>query len=836
MIERNNIINLLSKRVNVYHSAILTCYNFDSVFFESVYLPKLRKIGVVNIIVVMDAGIYDSMLNDINYKYHPVGGADYTLLRKANNHFGVFHSKITMLFGKEEGILIAGSGNITFSGLSQNEEIWNAFHIKGNESPFYPLYYNAWKYIKGILHNIPFLARKQIDWIEENSEWIVKKTDNLPVVLKNGESLWLLYNDTSNKIFDSLVSIINKNTVKEITAIAPFYDNKGEAITALKKAFNPSSFRCILDKERHSAPSLLFDKEYGFSFYEYLNKSHLLHAKLFEFKTDSGTWIMSGSANASGLAFGTNSNRYNDELCILIHNPKNIDYINELELISNINQIKNEELRKFEALNPNKKETSEREVYINYSEYDETGLHISFSEEGHKGSLLVLDKQANVRFKTDITTIYTINVNIPDEIEGVINFVVLQKDGVDISNRSLVIRENQVEKQNPDSKHRELTKLLTEEGLFENLDNILKFISFEEKNEINVSSGGISTNKQNENDDGPSIQKEDFYALKDKTKQSISSKPNVQILDYISLYLFKVQTEAIGNDQNQRLEEANPEDDSSYDEQVVDYNLAQKSEDIILRYLKRMNKFYVKKIKQTDESCAIAGEVDHLHIFTDKPDINAFCSLAIACKMVSYMVSTNGALMTKKDKIKTLLLENSTLFFAIYYNHFPSENTNEDKKSRIILTEAIAQLMAALSSFYFYKEENDLILSLLNCFDYCGKTSTQLLNDSFNQYCSLINEMDTVKDSTVSLIKKIYSVYSSKTDNPLINFSIYMDTIFIRRNKYGFLLAKVKHDNNVESNIWKYTYHHPRMKYITPKIYYGVSKKSFIGYRSEVFH
>lgn len=38
MIERKNIIKLLSDRSNVYHSALLTTYSFDPIFFESVSL------------------------------------------------------------------------------------------------------------------------------------------------------------------------------------------------------------------------------------------------------------------------------------------------------------------------------------------------------------------------------------------------------------------------------------------------------------------------------------------------------------------------------------------------------------------------------------------------------------------------------------------------------------------------------------------------------------------------------------------------------------------------------------------------------------------------------
>lgn len=127
MIERKNIIKILGERVNVYHSAVITCYNFDPIFFESVYLPTLRRLGITNVVVLTDASMYDQLLSDASYSCHQVKMNGYQLVRKENHYGGVFHSKVIMLFGMDEAALIVGSGNITFSGMSNNEEVWNAF-------------------------------------------------------------------------------------------------------------------------------------------------------------------------------------------------------------------------------------------------------------------------------------------------------------------------------------------------------------------------------------------------------------------------------------------------------------------------------------------------------------------------------------------------------------------------------------------------------------------------------------------------------------------------------------------------------------------------------------
>ena len=63
-VQRHNIFELMGTGQNVYHSAIFTCYNFDPIFFESYFIPKMRLCGVGNAVVILDAGNYDKLLED----------------------------------------------------------------------------------------------------------------------------------------------------------------------------------------------------------------------------------------------------------------------------------------------------------------------------------------------------------------------------------------------------------------------------------------------------------------------------------------------------------------------------------------------------------------------------------------------------------------------------------------------------------------------------------------------------------------------------------------------------------------------------------------------------
>lgn len=331
MIERQNIIKLLGDRTNIYHSALLTTYSFDPIYFETVYLSTLRKLGITNVVVLMDASMYDQLLSDSNYQCHRVSQYNYTLVRKENFHSGVFHPKVVLLFGEEEDTLIVGSGNLTYSGLANNDEVWNAFHVQGNNSIHYPLFYQAWKYLSQSANQTSSLVSRQIDWMLEQSPWLHQETSDSTVLLSSGEECTLLYNTAESTILDKVLLSIGDKRIVSIKVIAPFYDAEGDALSALNKQLAPKEMLCILDLERQSAPYSLLKTDISTVFCK-ADSSNPLHAKIFELQAEDETWLLCGSANAGNMALGTGHYEFNDEVCILLHCNTQRNYIAELGL------------------------------------------------------------------------------------------------------------------------------------------------------------------------------------------------------------------------------------------------------------------------------------------------------------------------------------------------------------------------------------------------------------------------------------------------------------------------------------------------------------------------
>ena len=470
MIERRNIIRLLSDRTNVYHSALLTTYSFDPIFFESVYLSILRKLGITNIVILMDANMYDQLLADSNYQCHRVTQNNYTLVRQENTHSGVFHPKMVMLFGEEEGSLLLGSGNLTYSGLSNNEEVWSAFHVMGSESIHYPLFYKAWQYLKKVTSFVSPLVQRQIDWMQEQCTWVHNESYEEILLLQSGEECQLLFNSTTSTILNSVYAAIGEKEIDEITVIAPFYDTEGHALKELLRHFSPKRMKCVLDLDRQSAPYSLLQDDTFIAYYK-STSSNPLHAKIIEIQGKEETWILCGSANAGNMALGTTTSVFNDEACILLHSKIKRNYIRELGI--SFTSLTSEEKKTIVRPKQEKKEESSILVKLISCEEKENELFLRFNKSGIEGKLTLLDHAQNDICCFDIISAEETSIEIGNDCVGALHIAVLKKDNVEISNRVLVIREIHVERGNPDPKRRKLSSLLDDADLLENLGHIL---------------------------------------------------------------------------------------------------------------------------------------------------------------------------------------------------------------------------------------------------------------------------------------------------------------------------------------------------------------------------
>ena len=148
MIERQNILDLIGKYSNRYSSCIITCFSFDFTFFEERVMSVLRSANIKNVNVFIDGDF-------LEHSQENISGHEFSTHRTYSINpiyeTGVFHPKIMFLSGPKHGLLIIGSGNLTSSGLSTNDEIWGAFHLDSVTSKNAPVFAEVWKYIQTYL-------------------------------------------------------------------------------------------------------------------------------------------------------------------------------------------------------------------------------------------------------------------------------------------------------------------------------------------------------------------------------------------------------------------------------------------------------------------------------------------------------------------------------------------------------------------------------------------------------------------------------------------------------------------------------------------------------------
>lgn len=803
MIERQNIIKLLGDRTNVYHSALLTTYSFDPIYFEAVYLSTLRKLGITNVVVLMDASMYDQLLSDSNYQCHRVTQDNYTLFRKENFHSGVFHPKVVLLFGEEEGSLIVGSGNLTYSGLANNDEVWNAFHVQGNHSIHYPLFYQAWKYLSQSANQTSSLVSRQIDWMSEQSPWLHQETTDSTVLLSSGEECALLYNTAESTILDKLLLSIGDKRIVSIKVIAPFYDAEGDALSALKNKLAPKEMQCILDLERQSAPYSLLKTDTSTVFCK-AESSNPLHAKIFELQAEDETWLLCGSANAGNMALGTGNYAFNDEVCILLHCNTQRNYIAELGL--KYTALTQEERKSIIKPRQIEKDPNKLQVKFVYCEEQNDELRLQFSKDGIKGELILLDSHQSIIYQKNIITRQDMSINIADVEIANLNIAVLMNNETEISNRVLVVREVNVERGNPDPKRRKLSRLLDDPDLLENLSHILGYIEFDDAKKMSKRVKSADNTTSDEQED-VAVTSDRFNVLKDSAL-SISMHSGIRILGYLRQVLFK--NEEIEDTDDDLLEiddegsKGDDEKEKDFDRKSSEASDATKMRNDVVSFLKKMLSFLQEKTKDT----SIYGDYNKAvsrQCLQAVSGLNAASSIAVAARAIIFMMNKYGQVVRKPAEVREFFIKCAGYFLSLYSNKLPDADTLRNRKIRELLNDATIDTLSALCFFGYDKQDCLMPQLVLNTLELWK--GQEEINDILPLMDSQIERFnaEVLNQRSIDRIRSIAAVYLNG-ETPIEEFSLWHDKIFMLRREFGFLIV----DNlKRTSNGWSYDYHAP---------------------------
>jgi hypothetical protein len=314
----------------------MTAYTFDFLFFERRVLPVLRGTGVKNINVFVDKKELASSVEMAGPKSF-AGHHAYSLIDVAS--IGVFHPKIMLLIGKTEGMLVVGSGNLTGSGLSSNDEIWSAFHFKDVGHPHAVLFAQAWSYISRWFSNARGVHREKLAWIKRDAPWITELSDSSEAVEIDDVRYSFVQNGTTDNHWGALTNLSFK--ADKMTLVAPYYDQDGKTIEALINLFQPKSSACIVDDSTGKPPlkfEMIRDNVAFYRWHDCIKSEDdfkgRLHAKMIHLINGDEEILYLGSANITVQALG--EKHANDEAGILLRRAKKkSNWLDELGIQTN---------------------------------------------------------------------------------------------------------------------------------------------------------------------------------------------------------------------------------------------------------------------------------------------------------------------------------------------------------------------------------------------------------------------------------------------------------------------------------------------------------------------
>ncbi|OVE79464.1 hypothetical protein BVY01_02450 [bacterium I07] len=309
-----------------FHSCVMTGYNIDYHYFNHIIRPKLTRLGIVNIMVLID---------DVKLSQSLGTFTGNTNLRTAPFSIhgihakGTFHPKVNLFLGEKEGFLIIGSGNPSSGGFGDNMELWGALHFQDERDPKLTLLADAWQYIKKFSVQLQGFSKRKFDWIGEYSSLIQhleseEKPDEIP---KNNKWDVRFLDTQAEPLSVSLQKYLESEKIENIYLLSPFFDQKAQVLSDLLEFFSKANVHVFIQPGRTYFPKTFKTSQKNrLQFYNWdhlTSQNRYLHAKLLIFQGKHVEYCLFGSANITRAAFGTTSfSPVNEEACLLMRRSK----------------------------------------------------------------------------------------------------------------------------------------------------------------------------------------------------------------------------------------------------------------------------------------------------------------------------------------------------------------------------------------------------------------------------------------------------------------------------------------------------------------------------------
>jgi len=281
--------------------ALFSTYTLSLSFFEAYILPALNRVGCADIMILVDHSQY---LESIAERQSRSAGRDYRLVPIRMKTGGVFHPKLTYLWGEREDVCSIGSGNITYPGQGSNLECLDILSSRVSPSAFL----DVSDFFAALLES-PALAicgeRARLASYRDRSHAI---GNEFPA----GDRPYVLHSIRSSIALQLAQHLSSFGQVERLVCMAPFHHPAVAPILDLAKSVGAARIDLALNPSDLSAPfdpSVVARRGVETRFVVPSRRdTRPLHAKWYEFHGESNHHVFTGSVNATTAALDSTDN------------------------------------------------------------------------------------------------------------------------------------------------------------------------------------------------------------------------------------------------------------------------------------------------------------------------------------------------------------------------------------------------------------------------------------------------------------------------------------------------------------------------------------------------
>jgi len=299
-----------------FETAFLITYTLNLRFFEQLVLPRLNRLGVVNVGILVDEHGYQTSLDDplgqeLCGKSYVVGTSPYTS--------SLQHAKALWIHGKRD-LVYVGSHNLTMPGFNDQLEITAKLDSRDNS------------HIEALseLHRAISTISQDTGYLQQIWSKVTQpnQTASKPTI----HFLW----SGEKGLLQQLTHIIGN--VEKVRVLTPFLDS--EALADLKRQFGASDVTLIIPNEGADTPLVAAMKAVPKLKPLRVGAGIRLHAKAYSFQSETRQWLVLGSANCThaGLIKGIPDGGNVEFLVVLPDGSISEDEL-KLEQVNNVEEM-----------------------------------------------------------------------------------------------------------------------------------------------------------------------------------------------------------------------------------------------------------------------------------------------------------------------------------------------------------------------------------------------------------------------------------------------------------------------------------------------------------------